>query len=365
MSAPGRVVVVALQPEDAVTTLFFHHLSAQYPKLQVERSGAAAAASLGAASALIVSRGLFECAPLTSAARALRVPAYYFLDDNFMVLRDELGSAAPYLAPYSVDAVRRALQRFAGVLLASTPLVDYFARQRLHNELMLFPPTATPPLPRPVEAGAETRLAFFGGQHLRQTFVDVVLPAVRRLALRGPVTLQIVGLSQDVPQSPGLTVRHWPYFTSYEDGVQALAREGVDVLLHPVVNAGSNNIYKNQHALITAHALGAVPIVSNRPPYDVLRAEGAVWLCDDSVESWAAALVESADPVTRSAARDRLAASCRRRFDGRTNVAVLDAILASASSRPTSPRGLRSVLAQSVFLAHTGWRAARRVLPQP
>jgi len=356
-------VAIALQPEDAVTTLFFHHLSARYPQLEVERHGAPAAGGLAAASAVIVSRGLFECAPLIHAARALRVPLYYFLDDNFMVLREELGSAAPYLAPYSVDRVRQALQRFAGVLLASPPLVDYFAAERLHGNLMLFPPTATPPLPRSAESGELMRLAFFGGQHLRQAFVEIVLPAVRRLALRRPVSLQIVGLAQDLPESPGLAIRHWPYFGSYRDGIEALASAGVDVLLHPVVNAGINNIYKNQHALITAHALGAVPVVSNRQPYDELRDDGAAWLCDDSVESWEAALIEAAEPGRRNAVRERLDASCRRRFDGRSNAAVLDAILVSASSRSASPGALRSAWAQAVFLANKGWRAAGRARP--
>lgn len=365
MSVSGPIVAVALQPEDAVTTLFFHHLAPRHSKLQVERLGAAAAASLGAASALIVSRGLFECAPLVHAARALRVPVYYFLDDNFMVLREELGAAAPYLAPYTVDAVRRALQQFAGVLLSSPPLVDFFSEQRLHDRLMLFPPSTGAPLRGPAETAGVTRVAFFGGQHLRQTFVDVLLPAVRRLALRGPVTLQIVGLAQDVPQSPGLTVRHWPYFTSYDEGVQALARDGVDLLLHPVVNAGINNVYKNPHALITAHALGAVPIVSDRQPYAELRGDGAMWLCDDSVDSWEAALVEAADPAARRAVRDRLSASCQRRFDGQTNIAALDAIMASAPPGPASTVAMRSALAQAVFVAHMGWRAARRVLPAP
>ncbi len=356
-------MAVALQPEDAVTTLFFHHLSPRHSKLRVERLGAAAAASLGAASALIVSRGLFECAPLVNAARALGVPAYYFLDDNFMVLREELGAAAPYLAPYSVDAVRRALQQFAGVLLSSPPLVDYFTEQRLHDRLMLFPPSTGAPMHGPAETAGVTRVAFFGGQHLRQTFVDVLLPAVRRLALRGPVTLQIVGLAQDVPQSPGLTIRHWPYFTSYADGLRALAGGGVDVLLHPVVSAGINNVYKNQHALITAHTLGAVPVVSRRQPYEALRDDGAAWLCDDSVESWEAALVEAADPGVRGAVREKLAASCERRFGGQTNVAVLDTILASAPARPAMPVAVRSALARTVFLAQTGWRTAKRAFP--
>jgi len=366
VSAPGSVLAVALQPEDAVTTLFFQHLSARQPRLHVERHSAAAAAKLAAARAVIVSRGLFECGPLVSAARALNVPVYYFLDDNFMVLREELGTAAPYLAPYSVAAVRQGLRRFAGVLLATPPLVDYFAAQGLHERLLLFPPVIGAAMVRSADAGdAVTRLAFFGGQHLRQLFLDVVLPAVRQLAQRRPVTLQLVGLAHHIEESPGLTIKQWRYFTSYEDGVKALGQDGVDVLLHPVVHAGINNVYKNPHALITAHALGAVPIVSDRQPYAELRGDGAMWLCDDSVDSWEAALVEAADPAARRAVRDQLSASCQRRFDGQTNIAALDAIMASAPPGPASTVAMRSALAQAVFVAHMGWRAARRVLPAP
>ena len=61
-------------------------------------------------------------------------------------------------------------------------------------------------------------------------------PSLPRLAdsveelLWAPTTA--LGLAHDLPESPGLTIRHWPYFTSYRAGIQALAGEGVDVLLH-------------------------------------------------------------------------------------------------------------------------------------
>ena len=63
MSAPAPfVLVVSLQPLDAMTTLFFGHLVGQVPEaIQVVRHGdPQLAAALAGASAIVLVRALFE-----------------------------------------------------------------------------------------------------------------------------------------------------------------------------------------------------------------------------------------------------------------------------------------------------------------
>lgn len=100
--------------------------------------------------------------------RASGIPLYYFVDDNFILLREQAGPWSPFVGRYSAANVRRRLRGFRGVLLASEALVDYFEAENLHHELMLCPPIEWRQcLPRP-PAGPGSVIAFFGGRHLHE-----------------------------------------------------------------------------------------------------------------------------------------------------------------------------------------------------
>jgi hypothetical protein len=322
-AAPSRyVLAVSLEPLDATTTLFFGHL---------EDSGAGAlrvvrdddpdlAAQLAGASAVVLIRALFEMEKVEWTCRQLGVPLYYFVDDNFMVLREQSGAWSPFVGRYSVANVRDRLRGFAGVMLSSPSLIEYFDRESLHPALTLFPPVAWPkPLSPPASRPATLGIGFFGGKHLHSTFREVVMPAIERLAATRPVRLIIAGLDTTIAASPGVTIAAQPYEASYAAGLASLGRSGIDVLVHPSVAGLANNQYKNPHALISAHALGAVPVVSDRPPYDHLRDEGVVLSCDDRVDSWHAALAQAADVDAGGRIRERLADYCTSHFDGAVN----------------------------------------------
>src|SRR5687767_6644577 len=95
---PPYVLVATVARDDATTTLFFGHVSHRVPLRIVEsvprsmrrlfrsfKSELAMASHLAGARALIVNRGFFEFSSLASCARAVSIPCYYFVDDNFIV----------------------------------------------------------------------------------------------------------------------------------------------------------------------------------------------------------------------------------------------------------------------------------------
>ena len=90
----GYVLAVSLEPLDATTTLFFGHLGDGVAgALRVVRYGHPdLAAQLAGASAVVLVRALFEMEQVEWTCRVLGVPLYYFVDDNFMVLREQSGS---------------------------------------------------------------------------------------------------------------------------------------------------------------------------------------------------------------------------------------------------------------------------------
>ncbi len=355
-------LAVSVRPEDASTTLFFGHLAggmratvrvAHYrqPDLAEQLSGA---------SAIILVRALFELDPVIWFARLAGVPLYYFVDDNFMLLREQPGVWSAYVEPYSARNVRERLRAFSGVLVSSPSLLKYFEEHRLHTPLTLFPPIGwSSTLPRPSSMGAAASIGFFGGSHLHGVLEDYVLPAIRRVAAVQPLRFVVAGVSEPIATSPGLTVVHQTYDLSYSRGLRTLAAAGVDVLVHPSLPGHANNAYKNPHALISALAIGAVPVVSARPPYDDLPASGIVLRCEDTIDSWYLALKRALDPVEHRAVSDRLGSFCASHFDGSVNRQVIESLVGHPVTRSAAFVLARHMIAVICLGVDLVWRRAR------
>ena len=359
-------MAVSLEPLDASTTLFLGYLAERMSgALQVVRYGDPdLGEKVANASAIILVRGLFELDGVFLAARALGIPLYYFVDDNFILLRDQAGPWSPYVRRYSAATVRRRLRAFRGVLLSSDALIDYYRAQGLHHELTLFPPIEwRQRLSRPSVSPHSVSIAFFGGLHLHEMFWTCILPAVRRLASERPVTLIAAGVTGTIAPSPGLSVVDQPYDTSYARGLRRLAETGVDVLVHPSAPSLDNGRYKNPHALISASAIGAIPVVSDRPPYSDLREAGVALLCDDSPESWYAAFAQVGQPAQRVPIGERLANFCSSHYGGRINREVIDKMLSLHRAPSARWRGVRTSVVRAAVLLGRIRPAVARLRP--
>jgi len=355
-------LAVSVRPEDASTSLFFGHLAGDmHGTLRVAHYRQPdLAEQLSGASAIILVRALFELNPVIWFARLAGVPLYYFVDDNFMLLRDQTGAWSAWVEPYSAANVRKRLRAFSGVLVSSPALLEYFEEHRLHGRLMLFPPIGwSSSLPNRSSDDATPGIGFFGGSHLHAVVQEYVIPAIRRLAVEQPLRFVAAGVSEPIATSPGLTVVHQPYQLSYSRGLRTLAAAGVDVLVHPSLPGHVNNAYKNPHALISAHAIGAVPVVSARPPYNDLREFGIVLQCEDTIDSWYLALKRALDPVERSAVSERLGAFCASHFDGTVNRQVIESLVGHPASRSVAFVPARRSVAEICTGADRIWRLAR------
>jgi hypothetical protein len=356
------VLAVSVRPEDASTTLFFGHLADRVGGTLrvVHYRQPDLAEQLSGASAIILVRALFELNPIIWFARLTGVPLYYFVDDNFILLREQPGIWSAYVEPYSARNVRERLRAFSGVLLSSRALLEYFEEHRLHARLLLFPPVGWPStLPRPWSNDAAASVGFFGGSHLHGVLKDYVLPAIQRMAAVQPLRFVVAGVSEPVATSPGLTVVHQPYDPSYSRGLRTLAAAGVDVLVHPSLTGHANNAHKNPHALISAHAIGAVPVVSARPPYNDLPESGIVLQCEDTIDSWQVALKRALDPVEHRAVSDRLGSFCSAHFDGSINRQVIESLIGHPVSRPAGFTLARRMVAVTCLGVDFAWRLVR------
>lgn len=373
--------MATLAPADATVSLFFTNIADRAPlRIQyfavedLSRPHHAARAvsrvvpRLVSARAVIFNRGLFEFGSMVSTAGWLGIPRYYFVDDNFMILKDEPGVYDPRLgSKYSRDRVRQVLSGFEGVLLATPSLVEYFREHQLHPRLELYPPVSrVPPPPARCRDRARVHIAFFGGMHRREPFLQHVLPAIARFSEQHPVTLFAAGIDLSGAVVPAtVSVVPVPYNPAYPDALQAMAANAIDVLVHPS-NVTANNIYKNPHFLINARALGATPIFSNAAPYAELSGDDLLVLSENTVGDWYSALARVAtDDQLRIRLQANLAAYIERHFNGDANVAIINRIAAAHSRPGAAMAAARAVpaaasLTASVF-ADIGRRYLRRL----
>jgi len=330
----GHLLVVT-PGHSASATLYFDHLPTPLRgRVRIAYPGTHEEEEMIGASAVVFVCSVLAMQPWIDYAERLQIPCYYFLDDNFLVLG---GRASPYpeLRGYTDDALRARLRGFAGVLLSSRRLIDYFREKALHANLFYYPPIAGKPawkesLPASPKPAGTTRIGFFGGSHRLPAFLEQVLPAVARLAQQRPVELFAAGVERDwLPPAPNLNIVCFPFELSYDIALARLAACDIDLLVHPNSDT-RNNEYKTLNVLISAWAMGAVPLVSDAPPYRELAGQNVAVLCGGAGRSWPDAMRSCAeDPQLRQSLRRNLDAFCLRHFGGQENVAALRAILAA------------------------------------
>ena len=368
----SHILVVAKRHDDVFAALFFDGLPPELRRhIRIREFGhdALAAEVAGAAAIIVMRHGLFSFGALASVAARARVPSYYFLDDNLLLLRQEPETYGPFWSAYTEDNVRVALRGFEGVLLASAPLVAYFRDHALHPRLIEYAPIAWPVLRERTQwsrdAATPFRIAFFGGEHRRELFLSLVHPAAMQLSREHPVELVVFGIDRAaIPASrtPSLDVIHAPYEVRYSAALDALAGRQIDVVAHPTPPS-ANNPYRNANVLINARSAGAVAVVSNAPPYDTLGSPSPALLCDNVVEQWTTALRRLASDAALCAETYRHADEfCRRHFNGASNAATIERVLGAHPAPRAVTRAMRLAVAGPSLVADRALFQAKAVV---
>ena len=349
--AAGYILVVARVRDDAFAALFFESLPpdvrAHVRIFEFGRDSPVTA--LAGASALVLTRrGIFDFRTFSTVAGWLGIPRYHFLDDNFLVVREEPEAYGADWSEYTTHNLRRALRAYTGVLLASRPLIQYFQERKLHMRLVEYPPITWPVLRTRVPAppGEPFRVAFFGGDHRKTLFRECVYPAIARLATRRTVEVVAAGIEPgSLPEAAGVRVVPLPYEMAYGAALRRLAAHRIDALLHPTPSS-RNNPYKNENVLINARAVGAVPVLTHTPPYDRLGTPAPAVLCDNTVDAWHAALTRLAgDASFGDRVFEETGRYCDRHFSGKVNAEVIRGMLAAHQVPRPGVRLARSVVA--------------------
>jgi hypothetical protein len=269
---------------------------------------------------------------VATACRALRIPVYCFIDDNFFVLREE--RRYPRFAAFGGARTVDAFRRLDGLIVTSEALRDDMKARQLNDNLLMMGPAIDRrflPVPEPMPVGGREplRIAVPGGQHRDEFFGDVIVPALNSLSADVPI---VVTMRADATAGRQRLHRRIQIEThapvdSFGEFLHEWRRRPHHLLLHP--RGYTKNIdYKTDNALLVAHYLGAVPIVADERAYAATsESDGVTKVADDTPEGWRRAITRLMATRERMEAGARLAAYCARRFDPAHNEAVLQRLL--------------------------------------
>ncbi len=322
----GKILVVA--PElSASISLPFEHLTKSYFRfITLNHLDFKEVVN---AQAVILCRDLTSphTKKLIEILKVLKIPMYYYVDDNFVVLSEEIEA----LREYTLENVQTWLQGFSGVLVSTAALAEYFLEQKIHYKVEVFPPVLPdcswfdypiiPPKP-----GGVFRIGLLAGNHRCQHFLNTVQPALERLAQEYQIEMVVIG---NLPlHMKDLTVYRYPFDFSYKLTLGRMKTSEIDILLHPA-SFTQNNPYKTFNVLINALAINAVPILANQPPYENVEREGLGFLCEpDETDSWYEKLkLAISNPAHAKQIRENLDSFLRREYSGRKNEEVIEKIL--------------------------------------
>jgi hypothetical protein len=236
----GHILVVSTL-HDACTTLYFDHLPQFFhQRIRVVYPGYWPPEEMVGASAVIFVRNLFDFAEWIEYARKLKIPHYYFVDDNMMVLRNEPAYGRVF-SSFTDEAVRETLKSFFGVLLSSNTLMDYFRTKKIHDNLLHYPPVARRVALYEVARGCQKkenaiRIGYFGGDHRNKPFREMVFPAICKFAQDHLVELFLGGMSENsLDPTENMSITYFPFEVSYDHALGRFSALELFILVHRTV----------------------------------------------------------------------------------------------------------------------------------
>lgn len=243
--------------------------------------------NLATADGIIFIRNIDYYEKLINKCERLGIDMYYYLDDNFFLLdKDdlELKSLVSFLN-------RDYLKKFKSIFVSSNELKRYLDKKYIHDNLILTEPIIGNLIFNNNRKQDNINIAFMGGTFREKIFLDIVMPALAKIANIYKINLFFPnGENNKLIKSyldKNFSITFIEKTLSLNKAIQRFGKNDIDILIHCGPNI-ENNMYKTENALINATQLGAVLVASNNYPYSKhMNSENKKLVCcDNEIDSW-------------------------------------------------------------------------------
>lgn len=325
MGHEDRLTVIAFS-HDASIALPFDGLSDR-TKRQISflepRTPRGVEQAIAQSSVVVITREIVADQMKYSMEQCLRQhkPYYYYVDDNFWILKDELSQ----YASFDTQKIKNYIRAAEGIVVSTDALADFILSNSIHKNVLKL----TPVLDRSLLRGRERAntgdktltTAFVGAGQRNDAFALVVEPAISRLWREGMPFRVVTREGNDLRalKFHGIPSVQLPVAYSFREYIMNWRRYEPDVLVHPVVKS-RNAPFKTSSVILSACLLGAVPIVGSEPAFAGLsERDGVLLVAENSPDAWARALSALSVPKTRARFYRSLVAHCERAFGPESN----------------------------------------------
>ena len=230
---------------------------------------------------------------LNKLASDLKIPVYYYVDDNYKELMIDYYD--PTINLLGSQTTRKNLKQFSGVIVSSKTLQNYFQKSRLHKDIILLPPVGKEKISKKTDHSLIT-IGFMGGSFRMTVFEKCVIPSIRKIAKKQPLRLICPctpETEEDFLKYETNNLEIIPFYRTlnFDYLLNEYNKIGVDIIVHCGGNQ-KNNIYKTMNVLLHAVTLGAALIVSDVEPYNTPSEEldGCYLMVRNTPEAWESAL---------------------------------------------------------------------------
>lgn len=274
--------------------------------------------------AVIVCRAMLTNEYLPEWCNTLKIPCYYFVDDNFIELAKEFHTNTDVLRVSKVTN-RTILKRFNAVFVSTPSLKKYYEDHLLHKRVLLLEPLLDVKATNDVKLNVhqeELNICFLGGKWREETFKEYVLPALKRLSKQKKITLVVPLLPTDQMSQElyndvsdeTLRVEFLERTLSLTEVLSSAKKKNIDILVH-CGDATVNNEFKTENALLNALQIGAVLVTSNESPYaESLVKDEAFLMANNTVNGWYEVLEELCNVNLRKSLFESMKEYCFSRY---------------------------------------------------
>lgn len=286
--------------------------------------------------AVIVNRNLQSSASIITVLKKLQIPCYYYIDDNFIALKNEYEE----FAWYSKKNVTKILSNFDAVLTSTETLKTFFLQEKIHTKVWCYPPILNEMLLPPVAgnhlpaANKTNRInvAVIGGAFRGESFFEYVVPALNKLKNGGEdinLTVRKYLLSEDTEKCL-FSIDEIDILSDYNQYIHQLRHKKIDIIIHPYGKT-TNSIYKTNSVLLNALYLNANIIVFGEPAFDGLGEAEGIMNINQDIDCIVDAIKYLSIQANATRLKSNLNNYCHIAFNINNNIKLLDLLMQNSN----------------------------------